>query len=193
MKKWNMSGKLLKTMLGCITGVTAIQVSTDDKKIFVSSESGLILVWDLDGNLIKKIEAVEHYGRCLAIALSLDNRYLISGGEDGLIKIWDTETFKLIKIIKAAVDKPVNTVAFSPDGKYIVSTSNDSTMRVWSFEGQEICLLFDSYNNPNKINLGSIIYAIFSDNNTIISGHEEGKVGIWNLDGKLLKKDKFKK
>ncbi len=85
---------------------------------------------------------------------------------------------RLPTIIRAH-DAPVTKVAFTADGRHVVSASQDGTLKIFDLKGNTVRTLKPDGAQPSAL-------AVLD--RTIVSGHEDGTVQIWNSnDGSKLR------
>lgn len=127
-----------------------------------------------------------------SVAFSPDAQIIASGGHDGTIKI-QTIKGEMITIMTDH-DSSIRSVVFSSDGQLLASASDDGTVKLWKKQGynakkwkllktlkHSVGIVDDS---ENELSVGSVAFS--PDDKIIASAGEDGKIKMWNLDGKLL-------
>ncbi len=145
--------------------------SPDGGRIVSANSDGTLTVWDTK-NPTGALTFGEHYGVARLVTFSPDGARIASG-DHLLLKIWDALSGD--ELFTLAEDGSL--FAFSPDGKRIVS--GDLVVR--------------------DLQTGKIVFAIQGldsrvrcvtfghDGRRIISGHDNGKIRIWNAgDGSVI-------
>lgn len=165
------------------SGVTALAVSPDGKRLATGSTEGTVKLWDADG--LKPVATLSgaHPGAVRSIQFSPDGKVLASAGTDKVAKLWDVSKEKPAVLFKLdGHEGPVNAVAFSPDGKWVATgtgvAKKSGSVHVWDagtgkpaykLEGAEdvvTCLVF----HPKTDHLAS--------------GGADKKIRVWDLAAK---------
>ncbi len=106
-------------------------LNQSDTELYSGSQSGLIVVWDLESNMVK-YNLHGHSTTCTAMALAKINKramFLTSASLDGKLKVWDLRMRSAILNFKGHSDS-IRTLAISPDSNYIASGGDDSVVKV---------------------------------------------------------------
>ncbi|MBV9469038.1 MAG: WD40 repeat domain-containing protein [Abitibacteriaceae bacterium] len=126
---WDMRRlKVLHTLRGHTSGVTALAFSADGKTLASGSgsEDGSVRLWDVvTGKALHTMLATANYVK--SIALAPDARTLVSVQDgNGVMIIWDTQTETAQ--LKLAATGPMS---FAPDGLSLAS-ANNSRVLLWN-------------------------------------------------------------
>ena len=114
--------KLRQKLSGHSTPVTALDFSSEEKKLYSGSECGRIFVWDVQkgkGKWPVITEIMQLRGHLSQVntlnsQMSEEDNLLASGAKDNNVKIWDLKSGACVRTIKTC-DAPVTSVALSPD------------------------------------------------------------------------------
>ena len=184
---WDMEGNELLSFQTA-EPVSSVAFSPDGKMILTGSIHKIARLWDLEGNELKNFQ---HTKSVVVVAFSPDGKLLLTGGGDSIIRLWDFEGNE-IKNFRASANF-INAVTFSPDGKTILVGSSYELAKLWDLEGNEL-QSFQGYMVPKENStfwnnqVFSKIAVAFSHNGKIIlTGAEDGKVKLWDLEGNELK------
>ena len=159
--------------------ITAIKYSPDDKYILIYTYGGVISLWDEQKGKLLKID-FKYYWDPIEVFFTPDGKY-IAFVRDYSIKILDSMTFNEIRTINFSKYLKDN-LAFSDNGQFIACYSSYE-LQIYNFNTANIV-------NTIKINDRSIRSISFSpDNKTIACGLYSGKILIYDLTTKLLKKE----
>jgi WD40 repeat protein len=175
-------------------GISSISFSRDGKNIlFYTNFNNEIRVEDLQGNLVKTINASNSY------ALSPDKKTIVFINEkEGAIKIWDYEgnflrknipgkptliepTFEPVPYPRSGAYLGGNRVFdFSPDGSLFASTDNDNSIKLRRIDGTVTATLLEHKKT-------TIISCDFSPNGQlIVTASSDGTLKIWEINGRLI-------
>jgi WD40 repeat protein len=181
-KLWSVkTGKLIKSIDAHSETVTSVAYSHDGKYIASSSDDKTIKVWAAN-SLIPTKELLGHTGQVLSIAFSPDDQKLVSGsGEDkyditqqeNCIKIWDLSTKRIIQTLKGNKSW-VWKISISNDGNFVASAGYDRTVRVWNLKTGKLAGIGNGHSDK-------VYSVIFTKDNQIVSGGEDGKLKIWKM------------
>ena len=166
-------------------------ISPDSKWVIISWRDKSILLWELDtGKVIKKIQG--HTDLIGVAQFSKDGNFFITGSSDYTVKLWEFKTGKLIRTYKGH-KSGITSISFSSDGKYIGSSSSDGTINLYDLDTSTIIQTYgtisrkvspEKYENPfnNPINT----FTLSPDMKYVVSGTQDGKVHIWDLENGIL-------
>jgi WD40 repeat protein/predicted Ser/Thr protein kinase len=153
----------------------ACALSPDGRRVATGHLPGVVVVWDLSGDL--RTNLLSFTGRISDLAFSPDGRYLAAASQEGSVKIWDGPTLRELTKIRAH-SLPVWGLAFSPDSRRLATAS----------EGDEAIRLWDVDTWQPLITLGrkgaSISQLVFtSDGNEIaaVNGQEPAEILRWRV------------
>jgi WD40 repeat protein len=173
---WDANGNMLKVLEGHNAEVTHAVFSPDGKKILTGSRDNTAILWSLTGQKIATLggHGCTEYGRCgITVALfSPDGSRILTASYGSEARIWDNNGNSLFDL--TGHQGPISSAAFSPDGNWIVTGSNDNTAKLWeSSTGSEHATIEGHTNNINAV--------CFTESH-IITGSDDGRVGIWNRE-----------
>ncbi len=139
--------------------------------------------WTLDTRMFR--------GRVNTIAYSPDSKLIATAGDDATIRIWDIRTGALQKALAQQASIITNghgeydafsqTLAWSPDGK-ILAAGGDPTgrVRLWDVETGKLVRSF----SEGKARVPAIAWN--GDGTRLVTGHFDGNVRLWSVEGELL-------
>ncbi|MFW9968053.1 MAG: WD40 repeat domain-containing protein [Candidatus Thorarchaeota archaeon] len=115
-----------------------------------------------------------------SLAFTPDSRYVISGGQDATIRVWDLHSGSLVHIL-IGHRGAVYGLSVMADGVRIVSVADrDLAVRIWDMEeGAPISALA-----PNSAHVNAV--ASSPDNRYVVTGGDDGKARIWDIDSGIL-------
>jgi WD40 repeat protein len=155
--------------------VSSLAISSDGKRIVLGGGDGTIRLLDADTG-VEKLTLKGHTGQISVVAISSNGKHIVAGTMAGVIKVWDTdsgrEKLSFVWHTGAALG-----VAISSDGKRILADAlgNEGAVRTFT--------VWDTETGQEKLTINNMrIYAISSDWNRIVEGHEDGTITIWDLE-----------
>lgn len=117
---------------------------------------------------------IGHTDRISAVVFHPDGR-LFSCSWDGTIRVWDAFTGQQIGPPLTDHNARVDSIALGPDGKVLASAGWDNTVRLWNADaGRPI-------GQPFRVGERAGVVAFGVDGNTLISGHDNGRVRFWDV------------
>ena len=125
-------GPLLFTLEGHQSGVYAVVVFPDGKRVVSGSRDGTLKIWDLETRA-ELATLTGHTEKVTAVAVLPDGCRLVSASEDKTLKVWDVAMgMELATLTRHTFG--VTAVAVHPDGRRLVSVSFDGTLKVCEVE-----------------------------------------------------------
>ena len=201
---WHKSSPLLSTasddktmkLWDAVTAEAIVEFRGHDNFVFCMDHHQHLLVsgsfdetvrlWDTrTGDLITTLPA--HSDPVTGVSFNRDGTCICSASHDGLIRIWDVATGECLKTIYAAGNPPVSSVRYSPNGRYILAGTLDSKLRLWPAHqtGKHKCS--KTYmNSKEHINTKYSVASDFMHNGNIVTGSENGKVIIYDLQSRQV-------
>jgi WD40 repeat protein len=146
-------------------------IDTDKKLVAVVDESGDTHIVDVEQG--KVIRNLEEMNKDKAFSVDIKNRVVISGGRDKKASVFDLKTGHKKEFL--ADDFMVFSVGLSQDGKlgaYLYNDKYDVAV-VDISTGEKIGFLKGHVSTPGRI--------LFIENNTIITGCDNGEIYIWRI------------
>lgn len=135
-KIWSLKDfSLIKTLIGHEKEIFSLCVSPSEKYIISGDSSGILKVWDLEGNLENSFQY--DCGSILCVCFSRDSRYIVFGGTDNEIKVVDSVNGKIVNVLKDHTDY-ISSVFCTFDEKFIISGSNDETIKIWKLKNGKL-------------------------------------------------------
>lgn len=183
LKMYNISQKKLRqTFEEHSDTVTVVAISSDGAKIASGSLDQTIIIWEHNGNMLRKIHA--HKTPVLSIKFSPDNHLLISSSQDKEIKTWNMSNYTNEMEIEAHYLN-INSIAYSPDGSQILSGSNDCKVKIFKAKSGAEIKSFDSHT-------GNVISVGFSRCGTIMySAGWDNAIRVYQKSSKLGSESRF--
>lgn len=174
---WDAAGDVQKTLAYQSGTVMSMAFSPNGKQIVTGSTDTTIRRWDIAIGATQSV--VGHSGRVVTVAISPDGKVIASGSTDNTVKLWDAATGDLQETLTGH-QKTVFAVVFSPDNKRMASCSGEA-VHLWDYA---TCDLPDSLESDD--NFSTVAFS--PDSKLIATGHEYGKISLWDTATGDLKK-----
>lgn len=152
--------------------ITCLCFSPDGERIITGSADRTLIIWNIDGTLIRNIKAHDSFIEDVAISPSGRIIASVSRGRD--IKLWNMEG-NLLTVLEGHTDKVLG-VCFHPMGQSLVSISSDRTIKVWDIKGNLLKTLYG-----HKGGIHSIVFNI--NGNKMITGSQDTTIKFWRTKG----------
>ena len=171
-KTWNVStGSFIREFKGSGTQILSVAFDDEKKRVFTSSESGSIRIWDDLGEELDLFHVRGGIVQCLG--LSPDRSTLACGTYTGTIDLHNAETGLLLTSFNVREGTIVG-VAWSSDGKTLISGSMNGAVNIWDVEsGARIRELPCADTRA---------VAISPDGRTIAAGLKSGEIKAWDSE-----------
>jgi WD40 repeat protein len=156
-------------------GITRSQSSPDGQLIAVTSEGGIISLWNWQGQ--KQAQWNSEQGQILNLSFSRDGQQLATTGAEGTVRLWDLQG-KPLAVLRGHSGM-VKGVSFSPDGQTIATSGTDTTIRLWNRQGQPLAIL-----RGHQLDVWSVAFS--PDGQSLASASDDDTFRLWNLQGKQL-------
>jgi TIR domain/WD domain, G-beta repeat len=153
---------------------TSVQVSWDGKTLAAGSNTGPILLWDVQSGE-RRHKLPGHAGAVRGLAFQPGQLLLASAGQDHTLELWDAGSGAHRGWLHGH-SGPVYAVAWAPDGGVLASGSADGTVRLWDpTRGAEIRRL-DGHTGP------VVGVSCSADGRILASKSLDGTVRLWRCD-----------
>ncbi|TFK71291.1 WD40 repeat-like protein [Pluteus cervinus] len=165
--------------------LTQIKFNAEGDLLFSCSKDHIINVWySHNGERLGTYDG--HNGTVWTVDVDSESKYMISGAADNMLKLWAVATGKCLYTWEFPT--AVKRVSFSHDDKQVVCITEQrmgyqSTIRVFNIsregdgknQSKEPAYIF------SPIGSKATVCAFTPVNNVIITGHESGKVALFNV------------
>ncbi|MEM7315327.1 MAG: hypothetical protein AAF497_19475, partial [Planctomycetota bacterium] len=182
-KRWDVAGRPNYDRFRAVIGATAI---SPDEKIVATAAKFNTAVPGLGGPIVtlRNLEVPEvspliltcPSGYMTSVSFNHDATMIAVGCESNDVCVWDLESQELIQVIQAHEGR-VNDVVFDSQDR-LVTAGDDGTIRAWeAHSGKSLWSLPGHVDGTNALDLRD---------NLLVSGGEDGRFRIWNLDSRTV-------
>ena len=187
-KLWEVNGNISQNIIfqRHQDSVKCISFDNEGRKIVSGSSDGQIFIWELDGTVIKNIQA--HNGKIWSVRFSPCGKFIASASDDGIVKIWNLQgqlkyDFPIYQGENNYEKVGVRSVHFTTDGDKLAFASTDGWIEIWQLEkGQPITQIKRFH--AHDAGIRTMCFSI--DGKTIASASTDDPViKLWDLDGNL--------
>ncbi|KAK4264339.1 hypothetical protein QN277_025534 [Acacia crassicarpa] len=172
------NASIRSTIEGDSEAVTALALSPDDQKLFCSSHSRQIRVWDLS-KLECKLSWKGHDGPIMSMVSHPSGGLLATGGADKKVLVWDAEGGFCTHYFTGHRGV-VSSIMFHPDPEkpLLFSGSDDGGVRVWDITKDKKKKCIATLDNHSS---AVTSLAISEDGWKLLSGGRDKVVTLWDL------------
>lgn len=119
-----------------------------------------------------------HVGKVISLDADATGSLILSGGVDNRSHLWDANINQKIKSFSDTEGFPA--VLYSDNGRRFITSSFSGKVIVWDADTKKPLLML-------KGNTGDILsLALNPANNNIAGGGQDGKIIVWDMNGKML-------
>jgi WD40 repeat protein len=184
-KIWNTnSRKLLQTLIGHRGSVRTISFNRDGDKIVSGSLDGDIKLWKVNSN-DKNVTILQTFqgnaGEVKSVAFSPDGNMIASAHEEKILKLWHIEGDLFSNTFPPQSSSIVKIGIFSIDNN-VYSISADKSVKIWN-PAHKLVNKIDTFRDDKTV--ANIVFS--KGGEVIVSGHKDGTIKLWDLNGKSLK------
>jgi WD40 repeat protein len=160
--------------------VTALAFGPESDLLAAAAQDGTILVWDLAG--WREVKVLKGHKAAVAGLAWVQGKKLATADAAGVLKLWDvdaaSETFGQELGSVAAHEGAITAVVRAAPNR-LATASLDGTIKLWSTEGGKLA---DKPAQTIKADSPPTCLTALADAKLLASGHEDGKVRLWNSD-----------
>lgn len=115
--------------------------TTDGKRLISSHKSGLLKLWNENGELEKMWKYI-HKGPISC--LTLNDHLLASGGSDSSIRLWNL-THQSCLLNLRGCEGVINVVKFHPEEEFILGSGDDGKIHSWDIKTGSLTTTYDAH------------------------------------------------
>jgi U3 small nucleolar RNA-associated protein 13 len=146
--------------------------TTDGERIVSSHKSGLLKLWNLQGELVKMWKYI-HKGPIAK--LTLKGQLLASGGSDAVVRVWDLEHQTCTLSLKGC-QGVVNIVEFHPDEQVLFGSGDDGGVNSWELDKGRVLLGY----NAHYSKVTSLVFA--HDRRHFVTSGRDKVIILWQFN-----------
>jgi WD40 repeat protein len=173
---WDLSKQQLhQVRAGPNATVNVLAVSPTCTQLACGGGDGKITVWDpWNGALLLTLPG--HTGNITSVEFSPNGEMLVSSDADHALKMWSARNGSLTRIINTPANISIIAVSFSMDGNKIAAGTREGTIVILSVnDGALVGTFADKHE-------GSMNAMVYCREHTILSGGDDGRLRIWNVE-----------
>ena len=179
---WNKNGSLIHTFVNqhneiSHNNISSVAINYSGEYIVSGSQNGAVALWSKNGDLIHVFPGQKQFDPT-SVAISSDGRYIFGAkGNSYTVHLWDQQNNFNEEVFRSD-NIYISSIAVSSNGKTIAIVLGD--IKLWERNEYSTSMLFEN----DGISIRKI--AIAPDKEVIVSGGEDGSIGLWNFQGKPL-------
>ncbi len=174
-------GLILSNMIQPESKPRAIALSPDGSLLATDGGYNQIQLWDWQSSQLNAT-LTGHNSEVNALAISPNKQILVSGDQQGQAIIWNLRTGEIANTLTRSrpnLSNPITSVVISSNGQTLITGSNQG-IELWDLNTGRLVLTLPESAEANAI-------AISPDSRTLVSGHLDNTVKVWNLqNGNLV-------
>lgn len=174
-------GWILANIIQSGTKPRAIALSRDGSLLATDGGYNQIQLWDWQSSQLL-YTLTGHNSEVNSLAISPNKQILVSGDNQGQAMIWNLRTGQIANTITRSrpnQSNPITSVAITSNGQTLITGSNQG-IELWDINTGRLVLSLPESGDANAI-------AISPDSRTLVSGHLDNTVRVWDLrNGNLV-------
>jgi COMPASS component SWD3 len=188
-----------------IGGQLCVGFNPQGNLTITGSLDGVVRLWDVrSGKCVMSLEA--HSRRICAASFNYDGNRFVTSSFDGLCRVWDTLNGQCCTtIVSPSMGSrgvpAVSAARFSPNGQYVLLSTLDNSIRLWDVNEGTCVKTYKGHKNEAYCAFSTFCLLqrdeiersdeksderYVEKKTCIVSGSEDGKVYIWDLQSRLL-------
>lgn len=164
-----------------------LELSRDGTRLLSAGGDALVKVWDPARS--EPLAILEgHTSQVIAAAFNTNATQVVSGGADRQLKVWDIATREKIVTLGDSM-AAITAVAWPGNGSAVWSATDrgsiDRYSQLKSHTGEQSSATAD-HRRVGRMEPMVSALAVTPDGKTVVGGDFEGRVRVWDAEGKLL-------
>ncbi len=180
-------GRILRSWKAHADTVFDLEFSRDGRRLLSAGGDALVKVWDPAGG--EPLAILEgHTSQVIAAAFNTNATQVVSGGSDRQLKVWDIATREKIVTLGDSMSA-ITAVAWPEDSASVWAATDRGTIdrytQLKSHTGEQSSATAE-HRRVAEMAPTVFALAVTPDGKTVAAGDFEGRVRIWDAQGKLL-------
>jgi WD40 repeat protein len=109
--------------------VTAVAFSTDGQILISGAEDGSLILWDVNGVMVRELRG--NSGSITGLAIVPGTGFLLSGSADGFLILWELKTGIRVQVYEE-IFSPITALAVAANRLTAVTAHQDGSLQLWS-------------------------------------------------------------
>jgi WD40 repeat protein len=183
------SGNITKSWAAHRDTIFDIAVSGDGKMLATAGGDHLVKIWDV-GTQAEKAKLEGHVSQVLTVSFHPANAQLLSGGADQQLKVWDVNTRERIMTL-GKHSAAINAATWEAGGAAVLAVTD--TGALFRYTDLQAITGVQSSTSGKERTLEAAAVALYcvtaaGKDERIYAGSDDGRLFVWNKDGKLTAK-----
>ncbi|MBD2025869.1 AAA-like domain-containing protein [Leptolyngbya sp. FACHB-711] len=178
-KRWNLKGELLASLVGSQKPITSLSISPDGRRLVSGESTGNVLVWNLDRPTTAPLRFKPDQESALvsAVRFSPDGQTIATAGEDAKIRLWNLEGTLL-----RTIDNSVLATDLQFDARHAVLIASDrfGVLKFWNLKTPDNRPTFELKAHDQPIQ--SLVFS--QDDNILVSASDDSRIRLWQIHAK---------
>lgn len=166
-----------------------VAVSSDGQLLATAGGDHLVKIWDI-ATQAEKARLEGHVAQVLTVSFDSTGTQLLSGGADQQLKVWDVKTRERIMTL-GTHSAAINAAAWTPNGPAVVAVTDAGGLLRYTELKAITGVQSSSSGREQKLEAAdNALYCLTAagKDERIYAGSYDGRVFVWNKNGKLLAK-----
>lgn len=166
-----------------------LAISKDGKLLATAGGDKVVKIWDLETQ--KEVARLEgHVAQVLTVGFNGDGTQLVSGGADQQLKFWDVKTKEQTGTLGRHTAS-INGITWAPDVPAVLAITDTGVLLQYTeFKAHTGAQSSESAKERKLPAADDALYCIAATakGERIFAGSHDGRLFVWNKDGKLVSK-----
>ncbi|MCH7471646.1 WD40 repeat domain-containing protein [bacterium] len=162
-----------------VFSANCVAVSPDSLYIYSGGDDGSIRAWSVEDDYSLFWEAWAHYNGVNDVLVNAVGDYVYSAGADGFVRLYNASTGEMGAEILAFEEGEVSCISLNHMESCFYTGGTNGEIRYWDNATGALT-------KKIRAHAGNVNYIAFlGDDSLAISGGEDGKIKLWNMDAEM--------